>query len=248
MAETSYPFEGASTTEAQYSQLFRRLNFTGIAGAPGDTTLKVTGDSSGMNVKVSAGYSMVRGHFYKSDAQATLTIGAANSTNPRKDLIVLRLDPTTANSIVLAVKAGTAAPSPSDPSLTQTDEGIYEFPIARVNVPANATTISAGNVEDLRQFMGAPFGRWASNALRPTVTSSDIVVGYNTGTSIIEFWNGSTWAEVKPSSITASLISDQENIYAGRLRSGGTSGGTAFRVYVQSATPTGASTNDIWFW
>lgn len=248
MAETSYPFEGASTTEAQYSQLFRRLNFTGIAGAPGDTAIKTTGDSSGMNVKVATGYAMVRGHFYKSDSQVTLTIGSANATNPRKDLIVLRLDPTTSNSIVLAVKAGTAGPSPTDPSLTQTDEGIYEFPIARVNIPANATTISAGNVEDLRQFMGAPFGRWASNALRPTVTSSDIVVGYNAGTSIIEFWNGSTWTEVKPSSISASLISDQENVYAGRLRSGGISGGTAFRVYVQATTPTGASSNDIWLW
>jgi hypothetical protein len=248
MAETSYPFEGANTTEAQYSQLFRRLNFTGIAGAPGDSTVKVTGDSSGMNVKVSAGYAMVRGHFYKTDAISTLTITAANGSNPRKDLIVLRLDPTTANSIVLTVKTGTAGASPSDPSLTQTDEGVFEFPIARVNVAAGASTISAGNVEDLRQFMGAPFGRWASNALRPTVTSSDIVVGWNSGTGIIEFWNGTAWAEAKPSTITAALMSDPENLAAGKLRSGGVSGGTQFRVFVQSGTPTGAASGDLWFW
>lgn len=250
MAETSYPFEGANTTEAQFSQLFRRLNFTGIAGAPGDSVVKVTGDSSGMNVKVSAGYAMVRGHFYKTDAVTTLTITAANGSNPRKDLVVLRLDPTTANSIVLAVKTGTAGASPSDPSLTQTDEGIFEFPIARVNVAAAASTISAGNVEDLRQFMGAPFGRWASNSLRPTATSSDVIVGYNSGTGIVEFWNGTTWTELRPSSIPASLISvsEQANISAGKLRSGGDSGATAFRVFVQSGTPTGAASGDLWFW
>lgn len=248
MAETSYPFEGANTTEAQYSQLFRRLNFTGVAGAVGDTTVKVTGDSSGMNVKVAAGYAMVRGHFYKNDATATLTITAANGSNPRKDLIVLKLDPTSANSIVLAVKTGTAGASPSDPSLTQTDEGVWEFPIARVNVPAGASTISAGNVEDIRQFMGKPFGTWASNTLRPSVTASDVVIGFNAGTGIVEWWNGTAWAELKPSSITAATISDQQNVVAGKIRAGGTSGGTATTVFVQSGTPTANATGDLWFW
>jgi hypothetical protein len=142
MAQTSYPFDSANTTEAQYSQVFRRLNFTGVAGTPGDTSVKVTANSSGMTVSVSAGYAMVRGHFYKNDAAQSLTIGAS-SANPRKDLIVLKLDPTTANSIVLAVKQGTAGATPADPSLTQSDEDVFEFPIARVNVAGNATTISA---------------------------------------------------------------------------------------------------------
>lgn len=108
MAQTSYPFDSANTTEAQYSQLFRRLNFTGVAGYPGDQSVQVYGDATGMQVKVRTGYAMVRGHFYKNDASVTLTIEAATA-NPRKDLIVLKLDPTTANSIVLAVKKGTAA-------------------------------------------------------------------------------------------------------------------------------------------
>ena len=139
MAQTSYPFDSTDTTEAQYSQLFRRLNTTGVAGTPGDSNVKATGASSGMNAKVSTGFAMVRGHFYKNDATVTLTISAANGSNPRKDLVVLRLDPT-ANSIVLAVVTGTPGASPSDPTLAQTDEGTYEFPIARVNVPAGATT------------------------------------------------------------------------------------------------------------
>ena len=164
MAQTSYPFDSTNTSEAQFSQLFRRLNFTGIAGTPGDGNVKVSANSSGMQVTVSSGYAMVRGHFCKNSADVTLTIDAASSS-PRRDLIVLKLDPTTANSITLAVKKGTAAASPSDPSLTQSDEDVYELPIARVNVAANATTVSAGNVDDLRTFMGAPVGRWTTPLL-----------------------------------------------------------------------------------
>lgn len=244
MAQTSYPFDSTDTTEAQYSQLFRRLNTTGVAGTPGDSNVKPVGDSSGMNVKVSSGFAMVRGHFYKTDATETLTISAANGTNPRRDLVVLRLNPT-ANSIVLAVVTGTAAASPSDPTLAQTDEGTYEFPIGRVTVPAGATTISAGNVEDIRQFMGAPFGRWTT-ALRPASPEKGLA-GFNTTTNVAEVWNGSAWVDITPAAITASLISDQHNVYAGRLRSGGDSGATAFRVFVQSGTPTG-TTGDLWFW
>jgi hypothetical protein len=247
MAQTSYPFDSTDTTEAQYSQLFRRLNTTGVAGTVGDANVKAVGDSSGMNVKVSTGFAMVRGHFYKSDAIETLTISAANATNPRRDLVVLRLNPT-ANSIVLAVVAGTAGASPSDPTLTQTDEGTYEFPIARVNVAAGATTISAGNVDDLRQFMGAPFGRWTT-ALRPT-SPEEGLAGFNTTTNVAEVWNGSAWADIAPSSIAASLLSaaEQANIAAGKIRPGGDAGATAARIFIQSGTPTGAVSGELWFW
>lgn len=246
MTQTSYPFDSTDTTEAQYSQLFRRLNSTGVSGNPSTTDLKVTANSSGMNVSVAAGYAIVRGHFYKSDASVSLSIGASSS-NPRKDLIVLKLDPT-ANSITLVVKAGTAGASPSDPTLTQTDEAVWEFPIARVNVPANATTIAAGNVDDLRQFYGAPFGKWTT-AQRPS--SPDLgQAGFNISTSVAELWNGSAWVEISPSSIAASLISasEQANITAGKIRAGGTSGGTATTIFVQSSQPTANATGDLWFW
>ena len=245
MVQTSYPFDSANTTEAQYSQLFRRLNFTGAAGVPGDQSVQVFGDSSGMQVKIRAGYAMVRGHFYKSDAVETRAIAAASS-NPRRDLIVLRLDPTTANSITIQVKQGTASASPADPTLSQTDEDVFEWPIARVNVPANASTIAAGNVEDLRTFMGEPVGKWVT-AMRPTSPQRG-VIGWNDTLGVAEVWNGVAWVPVGPSTIAASLISDQHNIVAGRIRAGGSAGGTATTVFVQSGTPVGASSGDLWFW
>lgn len=246
MTQTSYPFENASTTEAQFSQLFRRLQATGVSGSPSTTDLKPFGDSSGLQVKVPAGFAVVRGHAYNSSAQETLTISAANATNPRIDLVVLRLDPT-ANSIVLAVVTGTAAATPADPSLTQTDEGTYEVALARVTVSANATTIAAGAVTDMRPFIGTQFGRWTT-ATRPSAPVTG-TAGYNTTTSAAELWDGSSWVSFTPA-VTAAMITaaEQANIAAGKIRAGGTSSGTATTIFVQSGSPTANATGDLWFW
>lgn len=247
MTQTSYPFDNQDTTEAQYSQLFRRLQSSGVSGTPGSTDLKVSADSSGMNVKVQAGFAIVRGHAYRSDAEETLTIPAA-STNPRRDLVVLRLDPST-NSIVLAVKSGTAATSPSDPSLTQTETDVYELALARVEVAANSVTISASNVTDRRSFLGTQVGIWPS-ALRPAGAIG--LVGYNTSTNRLEIYNGSAWVSVAQTgdAVTASQISstEQASIVAGKIRSGGSSSGADVSIFVQSTTPTANAVGDLWFW
>lgn len=248
MTQTSYPFDAQDTTEAQYSQLFRRLTSTGVSGAPAGTELKASADSSGMNVKVAVGFAIVRGHAYNSDAIETLTIGAS-SANPRRDLVVLRLDPS-ANSVTLAVKAGTASATPSDPSLAQTDEGVFELAIARVTVPANAVTISASDVTDLRTFIGAQWGRWTS-ALRPTSPAIG-TGGFNTSTGRPEVFNGTSWKSLgfEGDAVSASQLSsgEQANIAAGKIRSGGTSAGTATTIFVQSGTPTANAVGDLWFW
>lgn len=291
MAQTSFPFDSQTSTESDWSHLFRQLSSMpggGVEGTPGTTELKVTGDSSGMNVKVAAGNAIVRGHYYMNDAQVTLTIGASSS-NPRIDMIVLALDPT-ANSIALAVVAGTAAASPVAPTLTQTDTAVYQLPLAQVLVGASVSTISAGAVTDVRPFAGYDVGVWTT-ATRPAATSNMAgLLGYNTTTQLYEGWNGSTWAPVTPTSLDAGVITsgvlsvarggtgqssfasgfiksngtalsggngvaagditaaEQANIAAGKIRAGGTSGGTAITVFVQSATPTANAVGDLWFW
>jgi hypothetical protein len=205
MAITSWPFAAQSTTETQFGQLFSAQNEFGVSGQPSSTDLKVTGDSTGMNVKVAAGFAIVRGFAFYSTAQETVTIAAAN-TNPRIDLVVLRLAPAS-DSITLAVVAGTPAASPVAPTLTQNtaaNGGVYEMEIGRVTVGANVVTITAGSVSDTRPFLGTPVGRWAtvSRPASPKVGH----LGYNTTTSLWEFWNGSAWAELKPTSLDASVI------------------------------------------
>jgi hypothetical protein len=147
MAQTSWPFENIDTSETQYSQLFRNLGEGVVDGK--ELELEPFGDGTGMNVKVRAGQALVRGHYYYNTGIETLSIAAADPTNPRIDSVVLRLDPT-ANSILLVVLTGVPGVSPSAPVLTQTDSGIYEQRIANVAVAANATVITSGNVTDQR--------------------------------------------------------------------------------------------------
>jgi hypothetical protein len=201
MAQTSWPFENADTTETQYSQLFNRLKSSGVADVPSGTGLKVTGDSSGMNVKVASGFAIVRGFAYNSTATETLTI-SASSSNPRIDLVVLRLDPSV-NSTVLAVLTGTPAVSPTAPTPTQTETGIYELPIGQVNVPSLATTIAAGNVVDIRPLLSDGIGIWTT-AQRPAGRVGQF--GWNVDLGDLERYDGSAWAKYAPTAINAANI------------------------------------------
>ena len=222
MAELSWPFENQDTTETQYSELFKRLQNDGVAGDPATNILRVTGDSTGMNVKVAAGFAIVRGHIYQNTAQITLSITAA-SAQPRIDLVVLELDPT-GNAIVAKVIDGTPAATPAAPTLTQTNDAIYQLAIASVAVGSNVTTISAANVTDARPFIGAQWGVWTT-ATRPTTTRVGLA-GYNTTTGQPEFWNGTAWTVFAPAEISASIITSgtlsmdrigSEAITAGKL-------------------------------
>lgn len=202
MTQTSWPFENADTTETQYSYLFDRLKTSGVAGFPTDTALQVTAPGGTMTVTTAAGFAIVRGFMYSSDAVVTNTI-SASSSNPRIDLIILRLDPS-ANSIVQAVLTGTPAASPSAPALTQTTTGIYEIEIGRVTVPALATSIASGNVKDTRNCLSHGVGIWTSDS-RPTSPTLGRL-GWSTTNQVLEVWNGSAWKEAAPNNINATTI------------------------------------------
>ena len=153
MAQTSYPFDEQSVTEDQWSAMMSTAQETRVV-----TGLAVYGDSSGRQVKAPLGTAWVRGHFYQSTAEEVLAIGANASGNPRIDTVVLTLDPT-ANSIVLAVVAGTAAATPVPPTLTQTTTGVYQHPLADVAVANGAATITANNVTPRTRVATATVGR-----------------------------------------------------------------------------------------
>lgn len=201
MTQSSWPFEGVDTSETQYSRLLRNIG-QGVNGIPGDNNLLTYADSSGMNVKVKVAgglsQAIVRGHMYQTTAEETLTISAATSS-PRIDAVVLRLDPS-ANSIVLAVVAGTPAATPSAPSLTQTDTAVYELLIAHVAVAGSATTISAGNVTDKRTFIQ---NVWTTANRKPGVLG---LTGFNTTLGKLETYTGSAWEVVTPTSLDASVL------------------------------------------
>ena len=112
--------------------------------------MEVTANGSGMQVYVGTGECRVRSHRGSLSAQATLAIDTANSTNPRWDLVVARVTYGTTSTMVLAVKTGTPAASPSVPTPTRTAGSVWEIPLAQVYVAAGAHSISSGNVRDRR--------------------------------------------------------------------------------------------------
>lgn len=189
MAQTSWPFENIDTTETQFSQWARNIN-EGIRQGSG-SELAVTAPGGAMTVQVASGQAMIRGHYYSSTASETLTIAAADVTNPRIDSVVLELDPS-ANTVLLKVLTGTPAGSPVAPSLTQTDSGVYQIRLANVAVAAGALAISSGNLTDLRTYMFAGIGKWTT-ATRPANPVANQTTGYNTTINAHEFWDGTSW-------------------------------------------------------
>ena len=171
MAQSSWPFENIDTSETQFSQWARNIGEGVKTGALNE--LEVFADSTGMQVKVRSGQAMVRGHYYQSTAQETLTVTAADLTNPRIDTVIIELDPS-ANSIVLKVIAGSPAAVPSPEPLVQTDAGVYQFKLAEVLIDAAATTIAAGKVTDSRTYLEALLGTLDGSQITGEITVATI--------------------------------------------------------------------------
>lgn len=194
MAIAAYPFDGQTTTESQYSELFKELQDSGVAGSPGSSSFLVSADGSGLNVKVQPGFALVRGHAVLSTAVETLSV-PSNSGAARVDRVVLRLDPG-ANSIVPAVVPGTSG-SATPPTLVQTTYGVFEAPLGLINVGAGVGSISSTSVKDDRQWLGSRVRAWTT-ATRPNAPRT-AQLGLNTTTSTWEFWTGTGWSDLAPS-------------------------------------------------
>lgn len=120
--------------------------------------LQVTQSASpGMSVQVAAGWAAVVGNFTTNmgtyvaynDGAVTLSIGAANPSNPRIDLVVLTIQDAyytgASNTVTFQVIAGTPAVSPVAPALPT-----MSIPLAQVAVAAGATQILNANITDSR--------------------------------------------------------------------------------------------------
>ena len=188
MAEFSFPFDvnvaGDRTVTADtFGTMLNSLVSNGVvSGADNGLAVSQSGTPA-MSVSVATGRAFI-GHtskrrYYRNTSALTLTIEAADSSNPRDDLIVVEMREATATrSVSLAVVKGTAACSPSDPSLTTT-EATYQFAIARVRVGAGVSTIVDANITDLRSttgFAGLPMAMENVTALTTdTIASGDFI-------------------------------------------------------------------------
>lgn len=246
MTMTSWPYVAQDTTDIEYGRLFREMAASdGMAGSFGDNTLKVTGDSSGRQVKMATGSAVLRGYMFYSTAIETIPV-AAPSAAARVDLVVLELNlsaPTIAERILPKVLPGVSGSS-NPPALTQTDTGIYQIPLATVAVAAGATIIAAGDVTDVRSWMDQKYGAWTTN--RRPVSPRKYKLGFNETLSVWEYWDGAQWVSLQAVNLESSSVSGVLPVSKGGLGATTLAGQrAALGFYVQATQPAYAA-DRVW--
>ncbi len=150
----TYGFFNSINSDRRYnsdhmSAYFKGLISRGVLQDYGDG-FRVSA-ASGLSVSIGTGRAFFSdGRWLENDAAITLSLSAANVTNPRIDRIVLRKDSTSAvRACSVVIKTGTPAASPAAPGLTNAD-GIEEISLAQIRINANVTTITTANITDER--------------------------------------------------------------------------------------------------
>lgn len=190
--------QGAHPAENDRLTMQAIFNSTGVIGA---TSMAVSQSATpAMSVQVAAGWAAIIGttqtnmgaYIAYNDAATTLTVTAANVTNPRIDRVVITVNDAyysgLLNNVTYTVIAGTPAASPTAPATPANS-----LSLATITVPANATTITNAGITDTRVAATSPISAdvWTT-ATRPTTTITGIT-GFNTTLGILESWNGSAW-------------------------------------------------------
>ncbi|MFI5974812.1 hypothetical protein [Streptomyces sp. NPDC051452] len=166
MAQSSFPFGSSQiTTEDQWSSYFRMFQVDGVfETSESGSGLKVTA-SNASTVSVAAGEAVIQGTYYGNSAALNVNVPTnSGGTSTRNDLIVLRRDPSADSTTVQYKTGGT-----SFPSLTQTLNGTWEIPLARITVAAGASVVPPSGVTDVRWFVGRPAVFGSSAYRRPPV-------------------------------------------------------------------------------
>lgn len=129
MTQSAWPVSGKTVSEAQFRAWARQAFGTRIYQG-----LTVSTSTTGRQLTVSAGLATVDGCAYMSDSAVTLDVDANTTGQARRVYAVLRLDPTADPMIQLATVNGPAGGGAA--SFTQTDTGVYEFPLGYATVTA----------------------------------------------------------------------------------------------------------------
>lgn len=155
MAISAWPFYSVAVTDTQFNRWSTLLSIArGRAGVKTSSDFAVS-PGSGLQVSIAAGEAFVSSRVAYDTASNTVTLATANPTNPRIDLIVIRVN-VSAKTVAIAALTGTPAASPVAPTPATDPAGITELPLAQVTVPAGATVLTAGNIADQRIILDTP--------------------------------------------------------------------------------------------
>lgn len=146
------PFDdgpGADVTEDTWRAMMRRGNIAGVARNVMNE-LRVTANSSGMQVFVDTGEVVIESYWGQNNIAKTLGITSNATGSTRYDMVVARAD-WVLNKVVFDVLVGTTVP----PAPTR-DNTKWEVPLGIIVVTNGAVTITAAQALDARQWGGPP--------------------------------------------------------------------------------------------
>jgi hypothetical protein len=144
---------------------------------------------------VQAGYAIIKGFLWGTDSTDSVNIAAA-SAHDRIDRLVLRLNRSAGSAaadIQPVIIAGTASTTPVPPSLLSSAQ-FQDLLIAQWTSKADGSFTA---VQDLRQFCGTPVVVFTSTS-RP-LNPPRPMIGIETNTGALAYWNGSQWSYITPS-------------------------------------------------
>lgn len=118
-------------------------------------------------VQMSSGKVLVNGIYFDISADASISLSAADGSNPRYDLISVASDGT------VTVTDGTAAASPAMPTLP-TDE----VPLAYVYRAASDNTIETADITDCRRLVGVKYVYDNNSRINGSSTKSHVVPAF----------------------------------------------------------------------
>lgn len=192
---------------------------SGVVPATG-TPLRVhqTGTASA-NLLVESGQAVIQGTSSATQGAYTATLDAQLTLSylgtypadaqPRKDIIVARINDAAyagaTASFTIEVVKGTASGSPVDPTLPASC-----LALARINLPASASTVADAVIDDLRVFTTAVGGLIpCTSSSRPAFPYTGMHV-YETDTGRQVIYDGSAWVTAKRTipAVTATLTTN----------------------------------------
>lgn len=246
MSEKSMPWDADLQPDGTYDKTFHAADFAalfasfwnnGVFDNPEDA-LQPVNESGGMSISVKAGRAHINGHFYVNTEEKTFVVPEADSVNPRKDSIILRME-AEKKEITLQYATGVPAVVPVAPDLVRTGT-VYDLRIAEITVTANAIEISMSNIKDTRVDKAMcgivsviavqKFLEHFADLKNPHKVTLDQVLGSSGSKGIVPVASGGTGADTaadarKNMGITAANIgaapSGHTHNYAGSSSAGG---------------------------
>ena len=132
----------------KFAEYFSSFIANGVFPDPSTNLQVVANNVNDMNVLVSPGMGWINGYYCKNDGSYPLAIQAASGTLNRTDAVVIGWSRTN-REITTYIKTGTAASSPTAPSLTRNAD-LYELMLATITINAGVTKVTQSMIVDKR--------------------------------------------------------------------------------------------------